>query len=353
MLAPNTTFMLQNLFRNLAKTKLSPYLIANNFDSLSGLCKAFDEATLCQSTATDCLGIEFHHSDSALDAFFYGKADILKSKAFYCPDWIDKHFSFVETDIASHHFPDGYYFELDKVGNGYMLAGMFQAYTPSSNAKKNVDNILNYLRAIEFIGGVNPRIRSHLELVQATFGCPYQIGLMSGRGNNVKLVSDLSPKASTKPKQGQILEFIDECLAHNSNCFTANIRQIAEIIAVAMEECKSKVSLDYSISEECFYPRLGVELAPRGSTRFQDCNIIQQFFCHIKDDGSSIRSFNELHSKLPFGIKLIDLHHNIIVCYPTHIKLILSRDNIELKSYLSVQASKNSAPRINGFKYLT
>jgi len=345
--------MLQNLFRNLARTKLAPYLQAIDFDSLSGLCQAFDEASACQSTAADCLGIEFHHSDSVLDAFFYGKADVLKSKIFYCPDWIDKHFSFVEKDLVSHHFPDGYYFELDKVGNSYILAGMFQAYRPSSNAKKNVDNIINYLRAIEFIDEVNPRIRSHLEFLQSTFGCPYQIGLMSGRGNIVKLVSDLSPKASTKPRQGQILEFIDECLAHQSDSFTASIRQISELITVAMEKCNTKISLDYNISEECFYPRLGIELAPRESTRFQDCKIIQEFLCHIKDDCSSIISFNELHSKLPFGIKLIDLHHNIIVCYPTHIKLTLSCDKIELKSYLSVQASKNSAPRINGIKYLS
>ena len=344
--------MLQSIIRNLAYTKIASYLQANDFASLSGLCEAFDQASSYQSTTSDCLGIEFHHSDSVLDAFFYGKADVLKSKSFYCPDWIDKHFSFVETDLGPHHFPDGHYFELDKVGNSYVLAGMFQAYNPSPDAKSNIDNIINYLRAIEFVVE-NPRIRSNLEFLQTTFGCPYQIGLMSGRGKIVKLVTDLSSETSVKPDKDQILKFIDECLAHQSDGFTASIRQISELITVAAEKCKTKISLDYNISEECFYPRLGIELAPRESTRFQDCKIIQEFLCHIKDDCSSIISFNELHSKLPFGIKLIDLHHNIIVCYPTHIKLTLSCDKIELKSYLSVQASKNSAPRINGIKYLS
>jgi len=350
---PILLVMLQSIIRNLAHTKLASYLQANDFASLSGLCEAFDKASSYQSTASDCLGIEFHHSDSVLDAFFYGKADVLKSKIFYCPDWIEKHFSFVEADLGLHHFPDGHYFELDKVGNSYMLAGMFQAYNPSPDAKSNIENIINYLRAIEFVVEDNPRIRSNLEFLQTTFGCPYQIGLMSGRGKIVKLVTDLSSETSVKPHKDQILKFIEECLAHQSDGFNASIRQISELITVAVEKCKTKISLDYNISEECFCPRLGIELAPRGSTRFQDCNIIQQFFRHIKDDVSSIKSFNELHGDLPFGIKLIDLHHNIIVCYATHIKLTLSRGKIALKTYLAVQASKNSGPRINGIKYLT
>jgi len=344
--------MLQHLLRGLALSPLSSYLENNNFLSLLGLCSAFDEANAGQQTE-DCLGIEFHHANSSLDAFFYGKSKTLKSGKFYSPAWLTKHFAFVEVQGLRRHFLDGHYFELDKRGDGYSLTGMFQAYEKSVDSLSNIANISSYLRAVDFLDEKNCwEFESDLELMQCTFGCPYQIGLMVGRGKSVKLVSKLVDSEEKGGAFDACRFFIQEKIANASTIGGLDVSVLAKLISAAVETCNVKISLDYNLDKVQFYPRLGIELGIKNNGKLQDSAAIQSILKASRIDEQVMQSFLEVHSKLPCGVKLRSLYHSLILCNVTHVKVILSPKGQELKTYIAVHARKTSDPPLDGIDYL-
>ena len=311
--------------------------------------KAISIARACDQLHSEpevTCGFEYHHSrkEAPPDFLIYCNANRFSSQQSLgiVPEWwpeVQKACTTnPETDLqhSGLYLPCENWIEFDQGPNGLFMACIWQMVA-QHGLEKHHDwpDICSTIEGWNFSPGSLTSSTSVAEFYLA-FGFPNQIGIMSGRGQYLKLM-----KQHLTPEQvGSHSDYISKLrpmLPH------FDFRNYSQRIRDAGRLLRPATSIDIDIENNRLLPGFGLEIHPAGYLGGPTPEYLHSFLidgCHV--DSAQIDDFFCLMKSLPRGVELsrpnaagTGLDQCIYAAKFNHLKVIFSPDSApRLKTYV-------------------
>jgi hypothetical protein len=171
---------------------------------------------------------------------------------------------------------------------------------------------------------------------------------MNGRGGAIKLVSKLRKDRFQETQAKKIEAFLHLYFSETMGAAQHSVASFTRQLLRIAYRCDIRISLDYDVKSNHFFPILAVEVELPKGTSYADSPDVEDVIDLFRLDRDLLEGFYELHRELPSGIKIRSIYHQLLVCVSTHIKLSLTPRGGFIKSYLGVHGRRSSDSPIVG-----
>lgn len=330
-------------------------------DSLLALCHEIDLSTRKINFISKVLicGIEAHHDGSGRIDFgiiMEGDQPAITAAAILPAWWTYLMTRSGEQDAL---LPRRYSLEFDaRPDQTPLLAGIFQAVEPPDSScpatqAAAVNSLLTHLGRLEFPTAALETSRS-LRLCLEQLGIPEQVGIMSGRGDLIKLVHNVS---------GVPVEAMEAVFAALRAGQSRWSQMYDDKLIAALQSPNLgplvRLSLDIDLMADHLLPQLGIEIATNLTERGQAPAALLSFCREVIGlDAAPLASFSLLAAQLPVGYRrrpkpaltLIDRRterqDHLRKADLSHVKIVLKPGHQPaLKSYLEARQLLLSNPQ--------
>jgi hypothetical protein len=316
---------------------------AHKYDKAIGVARACDK--LHSEPEVTC-GFEYHHSrkEAPPDFLIYCNANRFSSQqsSGIVPEWWPKVqkacITSPETDLqhSGLYLACENWIEFDQGSNGLFMAGIWQMVAQHGLEKPH--DWLKICSTIEDWNYPPGSLASSTSVAEfyLAFGFPTQIGIMSGRGQYLKLM-----KQHLTPEQiGAHSDYISRLwpmLPH------FDFRNYSQRIRDAGQLLRPATSIDIDIVNDRLLPGFGLEIHPAGYLGGPTPEYLHSFLtdgCHV--DIAQIDDFFCLMKSLPKGVEVSSLNavgtgldQSAYVAKFNHLKVVFSPDSApRLKTYV-------------------
>ena len=316
----------------------------------------------------DCL-LEFHHNDHlTVDVSFRIPSSNALLPNDFMPTWWESYVDRCDQFVPSKSFSKGisatnthlqyrkrntafsralpatHYLEFDFLKSTFCLSGIFQSLGrfESEPQPHMLNEILDYCLAFQDIPNQTSECQQMFKDLFESFGCPYWIGLMIGRGDLVKLVF----------QSCRSIECIQPGFWHwFSTDFRLSYENTIRCLSSIEPTLVGRICccLDLSLSKPNHHPRLCFEIFPASQVKeTTSWAVLNSFKNHFNLEEDLILKIRNLYSELPRGVKKTPFSHiyscsefpfNKAAAIFSHYKICLEKDQpLELKTYASIVA---------------
>jgi hypothetical protein len=326
---------------------------------LLALCRKIDSSYKLKHCTLESLscGIECHHEfGNTIDyGIFIDANNPYVSTAFTAPSWWT--FLISRQQCADQFIPYCYSLEFDTAaGLKPSLAGIFQTVNPPerfspSEQQSLISKLLDHLGQLEFTRSMLNDSQC-LALCLQQLGIPEQVGIMSGRGDVIKLV--ISTSGWSKQTVANILASFQQ--SHGLPWPELSNQFLITYLSNPESNSTARISIDIDLAHDRFLPRLGIELA---NTAMNPGEITPPLIDFCTDAASispdSIRSCLALSKRLPTGYQRaaknertlhgVSLQSHQRTAHLSHLKVVLAAGRKPLlKSYVDARQIRLHAP---------
>ena len=285
-------------------------------------------------------GFEVHHDGSdRVDVSFDCKASDIDAAA--APTWWP---AWLRTDEQATllRFRDRHWLEFDQRDEDrQQLAGLFQhCETAAPHDERAFTQLLQHFHAIGCFAPNDVRQSGALRRFFELFGVPFQVGVMVGRPEGVKLVAKLDGIDELA-----LREFLERERLSSGARLPGDLGRPPPDTHLA-------ISLDVSLTDDRFSPTFGVELTgPGRATAFSAWHGVEPFIVGLGIDADQLLSLRDTLRHLPYGqreqtsyLGLDDVQHSVDrLASINHLKLVFREGRqTTVKSYLSLREVKGA-----------